>query len=557
MGASITLAGERLIAQKEAANEGLDIARFIFANVPGLIATSPVNRSAGKPPAAQIVHTQDYTRKGFVNPNQVIYSVMLGSDIGDWDFNWIGLETADNVLLAVAYVPLQQKRKNIPPLQIGNNLTRNMLIKFDGAQQMTGITVDASTWQHDFTVRLTGIDQRERQSNRDIYGRALFIGDGLAVERSFGVFQLKPGRAYVEGIRLELADALQFTVPAFPAKVWLNVALERSVSDVVATCKVVIANSEGDRTDSVGVRHYLVQIASIDASGQITDLRTTMPIAGAMIDHFAVKDGDYPALRARGTTKADVGLGNLPNSKSDDPGTNSSEILATTAALKIAMAQVESALVGMMVFYPTSTTPSGFLRCNGAAVSRTAYARLFTQIGTFYGAGDGVTTFNLPNPRGRFLRVLDDGQGLDVGRVLGSLQADELRSHAHTASSAAGGGHTHTASAAAAGGHAHTASSDTQGAHTHTVKEGTVGVILGQGETLTSGDDLTTGINNTSTTSSAGGHAHNITVNPVADHAHTITVNSVADHTHTITVNAAGGTETRPVNAAYPLFIKY
>lgn len=121
---------------------------------------------------------------------------MLGSDIGDWDFNWIGLETADNVLLAVAYVPLQQKRKNIPPLQIGNNLTRNMLLKFDGAQQMTGITVDASTWQHDFTVRLSGIDQRERQSNRDIYGRALFVGDGLAVERSFGVFQLKPGQQH-------------------------------------------------------------------------------------------------------------------------------------------------------------------------------------------------------------------------------------------------------------------------------------------------------------------------------------------------------------------------
>lgn len=557
MGASITLAGERLIAQKEAANEGLDIARFIFANVPGLNPATPVNRLASKPPAAQIVHTQDYTRKGYVNPNQVIYSIMLGSDIGDWDFNWIGLETADNVLLAVAYVPLQQKRKNIPPLQIGNNLTRNMLLKFDGAQQMTGITVDASTWQHDFTVRLSGIDQRERQSNRDIYGRALFIGDSLAVERSFGVFQLKPGRAYIEGIRLELVDALQFTVPAFPAKVWLNVALERSESDVVATCKVVIANAEGDRTDSAGVRHYLVQIASIDASGNITDLRTTKSIAGALVEHFAAKDGDYELLRARGTTKADVGLGHLPNAKSDDPGTASSEILATTAALKAAMAQVESVLVGMMVFFPTSTTPAGFLRCNGAAVSRTAYARLFAQIGTFYGAGDGVTTFNLPNPRGRFLRVLDDGQGLDVGRVLGSLQADELRSHAHTASSAAGGGHTHTATAAAAGGHTHTASTDSQGAHTHNVKEGTVAVILGQGETLTSGDDLTTGINNTSTTSSAGAHTHNVTVNSVADHTHALTVNSVADHTHTITVNAAGGTETRPVNAAYPLFIKY
>lgn len=128
MGASITLAGESLIAQKLGTQQRLDVVRFIFANVPGLDPNAPVNRAAAKPPAAQIVHTYAIPEQntGYVNPNQVVYSSMLGSDVGDFDWNWIGLETAENVLLAVAYVPLQQKRKNIPPLQLGNNVTRNL-----------------------------------------------------------------------------------------------------------------------------------------------------------------------------------------------------------------------------------------------------------------------------------------------------------------------------------------------------------------------------------------------------------------------------------------------
>jgi phage-related tail fiber protein len=75
------------------------------------------------------------------------------------------------------------------------------------------------------------------------------------------------------------------------------------------------------------------------------------------------------------------------------------------------------------VFYTArSTAPSGSLKANGAAVSRTAYAALFAAIGTTFGAGDGVNTFNLPDLRGEFIRGLDDGRGVDPDRVLGSSQ---------------------------------------------------------------------------------------------------------------------------------------
>lgn len=73
----------------------------------------------------------------------------------------------------------------------------------------------------------------------------------------------------------------------------------------------------------------------------------------------------------------------------------------------------------------------GWLKMNGAAVSRTTYAALFAVIGTTYGAGDGSTTFNLPEARGEFFRNLDDGRGIDIGRTIGSFQAQAIQSHAH------------------------------------------------------------------------------------------------------------------------------
>lgn len=81
------------------------------------------------------------------------------------------------------------------------------------------------------------------------------------------------------------------------------------------------------------------------------------------------------------------------------------------------------AACGDVKFWPTSSAPAGWLKANGAAVSRTTYAALFAIIGTTYGAGDGSTTFNLPDLRGEFVRGLDDGRGVDSGRAIATAQA--------------------------------------------------------------------------------------------------------------------------------------
>lgn len=83
---------------------------------------------------------------------------------------------------------------------------------------------------------------------------------------------------------------------------------------------------------------------------------------------------------------------------------------------------------GTVIHVSQNTTPPGYLKANGAAVSRGAYAALFAVIGTTYGVGDGSTTFNLPDFRGEFLRGWDDSRGIDSGRVLGSSQKGTVHS---------------------------------------------------------------------------------------------------------------------------------
>ena len=82
---------------------------------------------------------------------------------------------------------------------------------------------------------------------------------------------------------------------------------------------------------------------------------------------------------------------------------------------------------GAVMYFAGQTAPAGWLKANGAAVSRTLYAALFQAVGTTYGAGDGRTTFNLPDLRGEFIRGWDDGRGIDSGRTLGSAQGDAIR----------------------------------------------------------------------------------------------------------------------------------
>jgi microcystin-dependent protein len=96
-----------------------------------------------------------------------------------------------------------------------------------------------------------------------------------------------------------------------------------------------------------------------------------------------------------------------------------------------AILQAISTPSGAVAPFARSTAPSGWLACSGQAVSRATYAALFAAIGTTFGAGNGTTTFNVPDLRGEFIRGLDGGRGVDVGRIFGSAQTEGLQRHNH------------------------------------------------------------------------------------------------------------------------------
>jgi len=91
--------------------------------------------------------------------------------------------------------------------------------------------------------------------------------------------------------------------------------------------------------------------------------------------------------------------------------------------------------VGTILAHAANTPPSGFLECNGSAISRSTYATLFSTISTTFGVGDGSSTFALPDLRGQFIRGWANNGSTDASRVFGSTQTDQNKNHTHTTDS--------------------------------------------------------------------------------------------------------------------------
>lgn len=351
-----------------------------------------------------------------------------------------------------------------------------------------------------------------------------------------------------------------------------------------------------------------------DISGTY-NLPPTNPVVGNTPVSVVWREQTFNDL-ANALTASPAGPGSVnPIHFADDPvgfqtKIGVAAILAAFDPRVDALEAANEAKIGRIRGFAFSSTPAHHLSCNGAAVSRTTYAKLFAKIGTTFGAGDGVNTFNLPDLRGETLRGWDHGRGVDVGRAIGSAQGSQLPAHTHTASSASGGGHSHTGTAAAGGVHAHSASSTAASTHTHTFSgttanhsashthtwSATTSAAGGHSHTWSystrsggngSADNLLnlgTGLNRTTSSSGAhshtfsgttggqsanhthtisgtsgtsGAHTHVVTLSSGGAHTHTLTTTTDGAHTHTLTVSSTGGAEMRVDNLALHFCIKF
>jgi microcystin-dependent protein len=155
---------------------------------------------------------------------------------------------------------------------------------------------------------------------------------------------------------------------------------------------------------------------------QLGNINSPVPITANQL-----QDGLITSVKIADSqiTEAKVASGAITSAKIGD-GAVTTEKLAASAAIP----------AGAVQHFARNTAPDGWLKANGAVISRSTYADLFDAIGTTFGVGDGSTTFNLPDLRGEFIRGWDDGRAVDTGRAFGSAQGQEIQSHTHTATGA-------------------------------------------------------------------------------------------------------------------------
>lgn len=404
MASLITPQFERYVAEQTIARGTVQFDEFIFANIPGLNENN-LAQYLTMPTSAQIVHRQAVSQSGVINENSVVYSVTIGTEVGDFDFNFIGLINKSKNILAVAVQTAPVKKIRNKNAVQGNSITRNILLEFTGAKALTGINVNANTWQIDFTVRLHGLDEKIRLTNRDLYGRAVFFDDSFLVKRKTGnQFTIQPGTAYVEGVRMDLGAEHHLTANSLPCSIYADVVHHCTVTGEYQTEIKYLTQSKADYVDTANRQHYVQILADIDSQGNVTDRRLLSPFLGmnpltlddttentkdkrghthklpiaslvkkGIVKLFSGYDSDAEDMAA--TPKAIKGLkalidaitrnlGNyIPNSKkSSRVDSNSAETVATSAAVKAAndnangrVSKLGDTMTGMLTITGSST----------------------------------------------------------------------------------------------------------------------------------------------------------------------------------------------------------
>lgn len=350
-------------------------------------------------------------------------------------------------------------------------------------------------------------------SGRDMNGILYDLSNAMMWQQAMGILPYDATVSYPNGALVVyggmlwkcLADDTLNVTPVNGAK-WtsdIHTGYVKKTGDTITGTLTAPTAPAGTNTTQIATTAF-VQAAQSAGLGSTSPLMDGAEAAGTATKS-AREDHRHPTDTTRAPLWSPAFTG-TPTAPTAPAGSNSTQI-ATTAFVKAEVAF--AALVGSVQYFAFSYAPAGWLKANGAEISRTIYAALFAAIGTTYGAGNGSTTFNLPDLRGEFIRGWDEGRGADPWRVFGSWQGGQNQWHQHPGTTSTSDEHSHAVSIPS---------------------------------------------------KPSGGGAGPMAMVDGAWHItgyQTYNTNAAGSHTHTFTTSGEGGSEARPRNVALLMCIKY
>ena len=264
-------------ADCEANNKPIIMDEFVFAYVPGLDHTADIDPNENLPSNDHIVGRFPVTQKGKINQDAVVYSIILGTDVGTWKFNWVGLVNREHNFAGIIQHTREQEKTQNDPLngQPGDSLVRNLITPYKNAAALTQINVDADVWQIDFTQRLKAMDERSRQESLCLYEHASFIGDGWKVINHNGALAAMSGRGFVGGLLCIAPQNITIPTPGAGSNVYLTAKFEGQLngSHQVVTRIVTTTETLDDISIDGDVTTYRQKIAVFNSLSDIDDTR--------------------------------------------------------------------------------------------------------------------------------------------------------------------------------------------------------------------------------------------------------------------------------------------
>ncbi|MGY4041447.1 phage tail-collar fiber domain-containing protein [Aeromonas hydrophila] len=412
----------------------------VLADIPNLDITVPIDPNTGLPPQAQIVHRHPVDQRGRINNNAVAYSIVMDTTVGNFSFNAMYLiNKASGMVGMIVYKGRETKTKTDQATgTTGNSLVKSMLMEYDQAATATVTTVEAGTWQIDYSARLLGMDEQLRLQAITCFGSSAFFGDGFKLISKAGSYRVQPGVAMVGGLRIQLDVEQAVTVGAKPVGVWVDVHRAGTILsrwDNHFEFKTSTTDLT-DYTDSSGYRHYVAKLGIVEANATVTDKRpanesadlwaalealrkqteqSASDMAKALADH--AKGRDHPSA-----TTTDKGMVRKATDEEARLGESIDAVMSAKNVADAVKEMLKQMFVGIPLPWMKAEPPEWGMNITGQAINPATDPILASR----------YPTLRMPDIRAGFIRAWDNGKGVDPDRVLLSNQAASIGSHTHT-----------------------------------------------------------------------------------------------------------------------------